>query len=109
MYKQITLVLKPFRARSVLQAIAQFQPIVCLVREAKGYGRQKGYLNRYQGGDFSQVYLPKVEIVVWIESDRYPAFAERISKVARTGRIGDGKIFIVPMATLPANWQVFEF
>jgi nitrogen regulatory protein P-II 2 len=102
--KQLTIVLKPFRAKAVLEAIAQLDPVVCIVREAKGYGRQKGYLNRYQGGIFSQAYLPKVEIVVWVEIERYEVFVDRITKVARTGRIGDGKVF-----TVPASWPMIEF
>ena len=102
--KQLTIVLKPFRAKAVLQAIAELNPAVCIVREAKGYSRQKGYLDRYQGGAFSQAYLPKVEIVVWVEADRYDSFADRISKAARTGRIGDGKIF-----TVPCDWPMIEF
>ena len=69
-----------------------------VVREAKGYGRQKGYLDRYRGSEYSTAYLPKVEIVVWVPVDLYDEFALRVAKVARTGRIGDGKVFAVPTA-----------
>lgn len=96
--RQLTIVVKPFRAEAVLAAIAALDISACVVREAKGYGRQKGYLDRYRGGEFSTAYLPKVEITVWIEVDRYEQLAEHVAKAARTGRIGDGKVFVVPLA-----------
>jgi nitrogen regulatory protein P-II 2 len=102
--KHLTIVVKPFRAEAVLQVISEMGVLQCLVREAKGYGRQKGYLDKYRGGDFSAAYLPKVEITVCIERDRYEELAQRITKIARTGRIGDGKVFVVPMA-----WELIEF
>ncbi len=94
--KYLTIVVKPFRAEAVLRVIAEMGVDACAVREAKGYGRQKGYLDRYRGGEFSMAYLPKVEIAVWVKSEQYEELASRIEKVARTGRIGDGKIFVVP-------------
>lgn len=96
--KYLAIVVKPFRAEAVLQAIAEMGVDACSVREAKGYGRQKGYLDRYRGGEFSMAYLPKVEIAVWIDDERYEELAERVAKAGRTGRIGDGKVFVVPSA-----------
>jgi nitrogen regulatory protein P-II 2 len=96
--KQLIIVVKPFRAEAVLKVIAEMGISFCMVREAKGYGRQKGYLDKYRGGDFSAAYLPKVEIAVFIEKDRYEELATRVAKIARTGRIGDGKVFCVPVA-----------
>lgn len=96
--KQLTIVVKPFRAEAVLRAIAEMGVSACAVREAKGYGRQKGYLDRYRGGEFSTAYLPKVEISVWVSTETYPELAEKVAKAARTGRIGDGKVFVVPAA-----------
>ena len=96
--KQLTTVVKPFRAEAVLQAIAEMDVSACAVREAKGYSRQKGYLNRYIGSEYSLAFLPKVEISVWISDDRFEDVAERLTRIARTGRIGDGKVFVVPMA-----------
>ena len=66
-----------------------------LVQEAKGYSRQKGYLERYRGSEYSMAFLPKVEISVWVSDTRAEEVAEKIMKVARTGRIGDGKIFVM--------------
>lgn len=96
--KHLTVVVKPFRAEAVLSVISEFGVSVCTVREAKGYGRQKGYLDQYRGEEFSSAYLPKVEITVCIEEDRFELLADRIAKVARTGRIGDGKLLVVPVA-----------
>jgi nitrogen regulatory protein PII len=96
--KQLTVVVKPFRAEAVLQAAAEAGVTACVVREAKGYGRQKGYLERYVGSEYSLAFLPKVEITVWVDDGQVETVAERIMRVARTGRIGDGKIFVVPLA-----------
>ncbi|MCS6866195.1 MAG: P-II family nitrogen regulator [Gemmataceae bacterium] len=96
--KQLTIVVKPFRAEAVLRTIAELGVTACAVREAKGYGRQKGYLDRYRGSEYSTAYLPKVEITVWVTDEQAALLCERVPKVARTGRIGDGKIFVIPLA-----------
>jgi nitrogen regulatory protein PII len=96
--KQLTVVVKPFRAEAVLKAVAERGVSACVVREAKGYGRQKGYLERYVGSEYSLAFLPKVEITVWVEDGQAAEVAEQIVKVARTGRIGDGKVFVVDCA-----------
>jgi nitrogen regulatory protein P-II 2 len=96
--KQFTIVVKPFRAEAVLKVIADLGISACVVREAKGYSRQKGYLERYVGSEYSLAFLPKVEISVWVSDEQADEVAERIVSVARTGRIGDGKVFVVPSA-----------
>ena len=96
--KQFTVIVKPFRAEAVLQAVAEVGVRDCVVREAKGYSRQKGYLDRYKGGEYSTAYLPKVEVCVWVTDDKYDETARALAKAARTGRIGDGKLFVVPDA-----------
>jgi nitrogen regulatory protein PII len=93
--KQLTIVVKPFRAEAVLRALAELHVSACVVREAKGYSRQKGYLDRYAGSEYSMAFLPKVEISAWVSDNRAEEVAERIVRAARTGRIGDGKIFVV--------------
>jgi nitrogen regulatory protein PII len=90
-------VVKPFRAEAVLRAIAELDVSACVVQEAKGYSRQKGYLDRYAGSEYSMAFLPKVEISVWVSDDRAEELANRIVKISRTGRIGDGKIFVLDM------------
>ena len=92
--KQLTVVVKPFRAEAVLQAVAELGVAACVVREAKGYSRQKGYLDRYVGSEYSMAFLPKVEITVWVSDQRAEQVADRIVRTARTGRMGDGKIFV---------------
>src|SRR5271157_5122958 len=93
--KQLTILVKPFRAEAVLEAINELDVIACMVQEAKGYSRQKGYLERYLGSEYSMAFLPKVEISVWMSEARAQEVTDRIVRTARTGRIGDGKIFLV--------------
>ncbi len=93
--KQLTIVVKPFRAEAVLRAVADLDVIACVVQEAKGYSRQKGYLDRYAGSEYSMAFLPKVEITVWVGADRAREVTDRIVTCARTGRIGDGKVFVL--------------
>ena len=68
--KQLTIVVKPFRAEAVLRTIVELGVDSCVVREAKGYSRQKGYLDRYLGSEYSMAFLPKVEITICIGDDR---------------------------------------
>jgi nitrogen regulatory protein PII len=96
--KQLTIIVKPFRAEAVLKAVEEMGVDACVVREAKGFGRQKNYLERYVGSEYSMAFLPKVEISVWVKDDLANEMAERIAKAARTGRIGDGKVFMVDAA-----------
>jgi nitrogen regulatory protein PII len=95
--KQLTIVVKPFRAEAVLRAVAELGVASCVVREAKGYSRQKGYLDRYAGSEYSMAFLPKVEISVCVGDERFEEVADHIVRAARTGRMGDGKVFVVPM------------
>jgi nitrogen regulatory protein PII len=95
--KQLTVVVRPFRAQEVLRAIEKLDVIACVVQEAKGYSRQKGYLDRYVGSEYSMAFLPKVEITAWVSDDRSEEVADRIVRTARTGRIGDGKVFVLDM------------
>jgi len=95
--KQLTIVVKPFRVEAVLRALTELELTSCVVREAKGYSRQKSYLERYTGSEYSMAFLPKVEISVCVSDDRVEEVADRIVRAARTGRLGDGKIFVVSM------------
>jgi nitrogen regulatory protein P-II 2 len=93
--KQITALVRPFRAEAVLKVIGELDVNACLVQEAKGYSRQKGYLDRYAGSEYSMAFLPKVEISVWVSDQKASEAAEQMTRAARTGRIGDGKVFIM--------------
>jgi nitrogen regulatory protein PII len=96
--KQLTIVVRPITAEAVLKVIGELDVNVCLVQEAKGFSRQKGYLERYRGSEYSMAFLPKVEISVWVSDQRVQEVEEKILKVARTGRIGDGKVYVVDVA-----------
>src|SRR5207245_9563004 len=91
-------VIKPCRTEAVYPANPESDVNACVVREAKGYSRQKGYLDRYVGSEYSMAFLPKVEVNVWVSDARAVEVADRIVRAARTGRIGDGKIFALNMS-----------
>jgi nitrogen regulatory protein PII len=79
-----------------LEALKRAPLEACTVREVKGFGRQKSYLDQYGESEYSQAFLPKVEIQLWVDDARVAEVVERITAVARTGRMGDGKIFVLP-------------
>lgn len=95
--KLLTIVVKPFRAEAVLRALAELDVASCVVREVKGYSRQKNYLDRYLGSEYTMAFLPKVEITVCVADERALEVEDRIASIARTGRMGDGKVFVLPM------------
>jgi len=96
--KEVIAVVKPFLAERVLEALKLAPLEACTVREVKGYGRQKSYLDQYAESEYSLAFLPKVEIQLWVDDARVAEVIERITAVARTGRMGDGKIFVLPAA-----------
>ena len=96
--KEVIAIVKPFVAERVLEAL-KFAPLeACSVREVKGYGRQTSYLDQYGDSEYSLAFLPKVEIQLWVDDARVDEVVDRIVEVARTGRMGDGKIFVLPAA-----------
>ncbi|MBI3836907.1 MAG: P-II family nitrogen regulator [Planctomycetia bacterium] len=94
--KQIIAIIKPFLAERVLDGLKRAPLEACSVREVKGYGRQKSYLDQYADSEYSLAFLPKVEITLWVNDSRVEEILRKIVEVARTGRMGDGKIFVVP-------------
>ena len=94
--KEVIAIVKPFLAEKVLEALRLAPLEACTVREVKGYGRQKSYLDQYGDSDYSLAFLPKVEIQLWVDDARVDEVVERIVAAARTGRIGDGKVFVLP-------------
>lgn len=97
--KQVIAVVKPYLVEKVLDALESMPVEECSVREVKGYGRQKSYLDEYKGSEYSMAYLPKVEITAWVEDRGVDGLVRAIVEVARTGRQGDGKVFVLPAAT----------
>lgn len=94
--KQVIAVVKPFLAEKVLQGLKRAPLQAVSVREVKGFGRQKAHLEEYDDGEFSQAFLPKVEITLWVDDARVKEIVDQVEQIARTGRIGDGKIFVLP-------------
>ena len=101
--KQVVAIVKPYLAEKVLDALKRAPLEACGVREVKGYGRQKSYLDEYRGSEYSLAFLPKVEITLWVDDLRVEEVVRTIVEVARTGRIGDGKVFVLP-AALAGEW-----
>lgn len=98
--KQIIAVVKPFLAEKVLDSLKRAPLEALYVREVRGYGRQKSYLDKYSESEFSEAFLPKIEITMWVEDARAEEIIQKVVAVARTGRIGDGKLMVV-QATMP--------
>lgn len=95
--KQVVAIVKPFLAEKVLESL-RMAPLEALsVREVKGYGRQKNYLDEYGETEYSVAFLPKVEIALWCDDGRVNEIVRTIVSVARTGRMGDGKILVLPV------------
>jgi nitrogen regulatory protein P-II 1 len=93
---QIIALVKPFRAQSVLAALESVDVLGGTVREAMGYGRQKDRLHQYLGSEYNSSFLPKVELTFFVLEEHAPEAIKAIVGQARTGRIGDGKILVLP-------------
>ena len=93
---QIIALVKPFRAQSVLAALESVDVLGGTVREAMGYGRQKDRLHQYLGSEYNSSFLPKVELTLFVLEEHAPEAIKAIVGQARTGRIGDGKILVLP-------------
>ena len=93
-------IVRPFLAEKVLNNLKRAPLEALHVREIKGFGRQKSYLDQYGDSEFSHAFLPKVELNMWVDDVRLDEILDRIIEVARTGRIGDGKIFVLPTSMI---------
>ena len=92
--KQITAVIKPFKLEEVREALAECGVTGLTVTEVKGFGRQKGHTELYRGAEYVVDFLPKVKIDIVVRDDQTDSCIEAITNAARTGKIGDGKIFV---------------
>jgi nitrogen regulatory protein P-II 1 len=92
--KKIEAIIKPFKLDEVKEALQDLGVQGMTVLEAKGYGRQKGHTELYRGAEYVVDFLPKIKIEVVVSDDQYDRVIEAIIAAARTGRIGDGKIFV---------------
>ncbi|GGB76933.1 MULTISPECIES: P-II family nitrogen regulator [Glycocaulis] len=97
--KKIEAIIKPFKLDDVKEALQEIGLQGLTVTEAKGFGRQKGHTELYRGAEYVVDFLPKIKIELVIPDSRVDAAVEAIQNAAQTGRIGDGKIFIMPVET----------
>ena len=95
--KLITAIIKPFKLDEVREALSEVGVSGITVTEVKGFGRQKGHTELYRGAEYVVDYLPKVKIEAAVEDGILERAIEAIEKSARTGKIGDGKIFVSPV------------
>ncbi|HTN31846.1 MAG TPA: P-II family nitrogen regulator [Pseudomonas sp.] len=93
--KLVTAIIKPFKLDDVRESLSDIGVQGITVTEVKGFGRQKGHTELYRGAEYVVDFLPKVKIEVAIDDDQLDRVIEAISKAANTGKIGDGKIFVV--------------
>ena len=98
--KQVVAILKPYLVEKVLEALRHAPLEACSVREVKGYGRQKSYLDEYGGSEYSMAFLPKVELTLWVDDLRVEEVVHAVVEIARSGRQGDGKIFVLPAGVI---------
>ena len=95
--KQITAIVKPFKLEEVREALAECGVTGLTVTEVKGFGRQKGHTELYRGAEYVVDFLPKVKVEVVVKTEDLDRCVDAIVGVARTGKIGDGKIFVTPV------------
>ena len=95
--KLITSIIKPFKLDEVREALAEVGVTGLTVTEVKGFGRQKGHTELYRGAEYVVDFLPKIRVEMVIPDAMVDDVIEAIVKAARTGKIGDGKIFVMPV------------
>ena len=97
--KMVTAIIKPFKLDEVREALSAIGVQGITVTEVKGFGRQKGHTELYRGAEYVVDFLPKVKLEVIVEDSLAERVVEAIAAAAQTGRIGDGKIFVIPVET----------
>jgi nitrogen regulatory protein P-II 1 len=95
--KKVEAIIKPFKLDDVREALSEIGITGMTAIEVKGFGRQKGHTELYRGAEYVVDFLPKVKIEIVVASDQVDRCIEVITQAARTGKIGDGKIFITPV------------
>ncbi len=95
--KLITAIIRPFKLDTVREALAQVGVSGLTVTEVKGFGRQKGHTELYRGAEYAVDFLPKLKIETAVPDERVEVVIEAIIQAARTDKVGDGKIFVLPL------------
>ncbi len=98
--KMVTAIIKPFVLEDVKGALEQLGVLGMTVSEVQGYGRQKGHTEVYRGAEYSVDFVPKVRIEVVTDDPTAEKVLEAIAETARTGKIGDGKVWVTPVETV---------
>ena len=93
--KQVVAIVKPFLAEKIIDGLRRAPLEAIEVTEVKGMGRQKSYLDQYTDSEYAEAFLPKVQITAWVDDSRAEEVIRKIVEMARTGRMGDGKILAV--------------
>ena len=96
--KLVAAIIKPFKLDDVREALSEIGVIGITVIEVKGFGRQKGHTELYRGAEYVVDFLPKIKVEIAIDDDLLDRVIEAISAAAKTGKIGDGKIFVYDLA-----------
>ena len=92
--KLITAIVKPFKLDEIRDSLSEVGIMGLTITEVKGFGRQKGHTELYRGSEYTEDFLPKTKIEVAVKDEEADSVIEAITKVANTGKIGDGKIFV---------------
>jgi nitrogen regulatory protein P-II 2 len=95
--KLITAIIKPFKLEEVRDALSRVGVLGMTITEVKGYGRQKGHTELYRGAEYAVNFLPKIRIEVVVPDEDVDKIVEAIGSAAKTGQIGDGKVFVTPI------------
>ncbi len=95
--KKIEAIIKPFKLDDVKEAISEIGNFGMTISEVKGFGRQKGHTELYRGAEYVIDFLPKIKIEIVVDDELVDKVVEAIASAARTGKVGDGKIFIIPV------------
>ncbi len=95
--KKIEAIIKPFKLEEVKDALGEISIEGMTVTEVKGFGRQKGHTEIYRGSEYTVDFLPKIKMEIVLSDNRIDAAVAAIIKAAKTGKIGDGKVFILPV------------
>lgn len=95
--KKIEAIIKPFKLEEVKDALSELGVQGMTITEVEGFGRQKGHTEIYRGSEYTQNLLPKIKIEIVLPDQQVDAVLETIIKTARTGKIGDGKVFVLPV------------
>ncbi len=95
--KLVVAIVKPFKVDDVKSAVQDFGVQGLTMTEVQGFGRQRGHTEVYRGAEYVIDFVPKVKLEILVDDDDAPAVAEKIVEAARTGKIGDGKVWILPV------------